>query len=317
MRRRRLLAGAAGLAGALPLTARAQQARVARVGVLITGDPEPSWSLFRKSMAALGHVEDRTVRYVFHSSDANREKLAGHANYLVSENVDVIVAILTPAILAARKATTKIPIVFSGGVPETGTVRNLARPEGNLTGIYGATAQLAGKSIQLFREIKPTAKSIGVLLNAPDPFHIPLSRDIEAAGKAERIEIISLMLEKPQELDAAFASLAARGVDGVAVQPSLPLREAALLALRHRLPALSYRREFAELGGLLGYGANQPEIYRVLARYTDRVLKGAQPADLPVKIASRFDLVVNQKTAKAMGLSLPPIFLARADEVIE
>lgn len=317
MRRRHLLAHVAGVAGALPFAALAQPARVPRVGFLVAGDAEPSWSLFRKAMSELGHVEGRAVHYEFRSSDADRDRLAAHARSLLGANVDVIVAVLTPAILAAMRATTTIPIIFNGGVPETGTVKNLARPEGNLTGVFGATSVIAGKSIQIFRELKPSTRTIAALLNAPDPFNVPLRREIEAVGKAQGIEIVPLMLAGPHELAQAFETLSKRGVDGVAIQPSLPIRESASLAMQHRLPALSYRREFAEVGGLLSFGAHQPELFRLVARYTDRVLKGARTAELPVEMASRFELVVNQKTAKAMGLTLSPMFLGRADEVIE
>ena len=317
MKRRLLLTQAAAIAGALPLAARAQPARVPRVGFLIVGDAEPSWSLLRKAMTDLGYVEGRTVHYEFRSSTVDRERLAADAASLVSANVDVIVAVLTPAVLAAMRATTKIPIIFNGGLPESGIIKNVARPEGNATGIYGATAVIAGKSVQLFRELKPSTRTIAVLLNAPDPFNVTLRREIETSGKAQGIEVVPVMLTGPQELATAFESLAKRGVDGVAIQPSLPVREAAALAVRHGLPALSYRREFAEAGGLLSYGAHQPELFRLMASYTDRVLKGAQTADLPVQMTTRFELIVNQKTAKALGLALSPMFLGRVDEVIE
>lgn len=318
MRRRHLLAQtAAGVVGAIHLPARAQRASVARVGFLIAADPEPSWSLFRKAMTALGHVEDRTIHYEFRSSDANRDRLAAHAASLVNAKVDVIVAVLTPAILAARQATTKIPIIFNGGAHETGLVTSIARPEGNLTGVYGATPMLAGKSIQLFRDVKSSTKAVGILLNAPDPFNVPFRREIEVAAKAQKIETVARMVSSAQELALAFEELAQRGVDGVIVQPSLPMRESAILAVQHRLPSVSYRRQFADVGGLFTYGADQPELFRLLAGYTDKVLKGVPTADLPVQMATRFELILNQKTAKAIGLTFSPMFLARVDEVIE
>lgn len=318
MRRRLLIVqAAAGLAGAVHLPARAQRAAAARVGFLIAGDPEPAWSLFRKSMTGLGYVEGRTVHYEFRSSDADRERLAAHAAALVGAGIDVFVAVLTPAIVAAKRATTRVPIIFNGGAPETGVVTSIARPEGNLTGIYGATAALAGKSIELFREIKPSTKAVGILLNAPDPFNVPMRREIEAAGKAQQIDIVPQMVSAPQELTPAFEALAKRAVDGVVIQPSLPIHEAAMLAMRHRLPSVSYRRQFAVDGGLFSYGANQAELFRLIAGYTDKVLKGVPISDLPVQMATRFELVVNLKTAKAMGLTFSPMFLGRVDEVIE
>ncbi|MBX3503729.1 MAG: ABC transporter substrate-binding protein [Alphaproteobacteria bacterium] len=318
MRRRLLVTGAAAaIAAGARAPALAQRTGTARVGFLIAGDAEPGWSLFRKAMTALGHVEGQTIHYEFRASDANRARLAAHAQSLVDARVDVIVAVLTPAILAAKRATSTIPIVFNGGAPETGIVSNIARPEGNLTGVGGASTELAGKSIQLFRDIKPATKAVGVLLNAPDPFNVPLRREIDAAGRAQQIEIVAQMVSTPQDLAPAFEALAQRGVDGVVVQPSLPVQEAARLAIRHRLPSVSYRRQFADAGGLFTLGADQAELYRILAGYVDRVLKGTPTADLPVQKATHFELVLNQKTAKAIGLSFTPMFLARVNEVIE
>lgn len=286
-----------------------------KVGFLIAGDTEPSWTLFKQSMAALGYVEGRTVRYEFRTGDSNR--LPALANELVQAEVDVIVANLTPAILAAAKATTGIPIVFNGGIPETGMVRNMARPEGNLTGLYGATALISGKSIELLRDVNPAVKTIALLLNVPDPFRVPLQREIEGAARAQQVEILPIMINTPGELPAAYEALAIRKVDGVIVQPSLGFQENAALALKHRLAAMSFRPEFARSGGLLAYSADPEELFRLVAGYVDKVLKGAPTASLPVQLVTRFQLVVNRKTAAALGLTLSPMFLSRADEVIE
>jgi len=297
---------------------RAQQpGRMARVGFLIAGDAEPSWSLFRKAMTALGYVEGQSVHYEYRVSDANRGRLAQHAEALVSANVNVIVAVRTPAITALKAATSSIPVIFNGLAPEGGIVKNFARPEANLTGFHGATSMLFGKCIQLLREIKPSTRTVGVLLNAPDPFHVVMRQEVEAAAQVEQIDIVPQMVQQPSELNAAFEALAHRGVDGAVVQPSLPLREAADLAVRHGLPAISIRREFAEFGGLVSIGADQSELYRLLAGYADRILKGTPVIELPVQMASRFEVVVNLKTARALGLSMSPMFLIRADEVIE
>lgn len=312
MRRRHLLAltGAATVAG-WPVYGQ----KIPRVGYLTVGDPEPSWTLFREAMAELGHVEGRSVAYEKHVGDA--QKLAEHAASLVEAKVDVIMAVLTPAVFAARNATTSIPIVFNGGAPDAGLVKNFARPEGNLTGVYGGGAAAAGKSVQVFRDLKPTTRAIGLLLNAADPFHIPLKQAIEAAAQAQGIETVPAMLPKGDEIAGACEEMARRRVDAVMVQPSLPLERAAIEALKHRMPAISIRSEFARLGGLLSYGPDQASLMRLSAGQVDRVLKGARPADLPVQSASKFELIVNQKTARALGFVLPPLFLARADEVIE
>jgi putative ABC transport system substrate-binding protein len=171
--------------------------------------------------------------------------------------------------------------------------------------------------VQLFREIVPAPKAVGVLINVPDPFRVPLLHEIETAGLAEKIDIVPAMVNAPAELGGAYDMLLRRRVDGVLVQPSLGMTEPAALALKHRLPSISYRREFADAGGLLSYGANQMENDRNVASYVDRILKGARAADLPALQSSRFELVVNQRTAKAIGLVFSPMFLARADEVIE
>ena len=316
MKRRRLLA-VAGASAALHGAAAHAQRPVPRVGFLMAGDPEPFWTLFRKAMADLGYVEDRTIKYEYRVAYAGRGELPPMAADLVTLNVDVIVAVLTPAINAARAATTKIPIVFNGGAIETGTVSNIARPDGNFTGVSGATSVLAGKSVQLFHEIKPATKALALLLNEPDPFRVPLQREVETVGKAQQIEIVPMMLKGRDELPAAYEEMVRRGVDGVLVQPSLPLEMAATLAVKNRLAAVSFRREFALAGGLISLGADQVDICRMVAGYVDRVLKGTRPADLPVQQATKFELVVNQKTARALGFTLSPMFLTRADEVIE
>jgi putative ABC transport system substrate-binding protein len=273
--------------------------------------------LFRKAMADLGYVEGRTIKYEHRVAEAGRGELPVMAADLVALNVDVIVAVLTPAINAARAATTKIPIVFYGGAIATGMVTNIARPEGNFTGVAGATAVLAGKSVQLFHEAKPAIKALGLLLNEPDPFRVPLQREVEAAGTAKQIEIVPIMVKGRDELPAAYEEMVRRRVDGVLVQPSLPLEMAATLAVKNRLAAVSYFREFALAGGLMSLGADQVDICRTVASYVDRVLRGTRPADLPVQQVAKFELVVNQKTARALGLTLSPMFLAHADEVIE
>jgi putative ABC transport system substrate-binding protein len=316
VRRRRLLA-AAGASAALQAAAARAQRPLPRIGCLMAGVPEPMWTLFRKAMADLGYVEGRTIKYEHRVADAGRGELPVMAADLVALNVDVIVAVLTPAINAARAATTRIPIVFYGGAIATGMVTNIARPEGNFTGVAGATAVLAGKSVQLFHEAKPATKALGLLLNEPDPFRVPLQREVEAAGTAKQIEIVPIMVKGRDELPAAYEEMVRRRVDGVLVQPSLPLEMAATLAVKNRLAAVSYFREFALAGGLMSLGADQVDICRTVAGYVDRVLKGTRPADLPVQQVTKFELVVNQKTARALGLTLSPMFLTRADEVVE
>ena len=316
MRRRHLLVLAGAAAGAAS-PAHGQKSAMPRVGFLVAGDPEPAWTFFRKAMTDLSYVEGRTVKYEFRAADATSGRLDELAAALVGLEVEVIVANLTPAIVAARKATSKMPIVFNGGAPETGMVSNLARPEGNMTGVFSPGSTLAAKAVQLFSEIKPATKSFGVLLNARDPFHVPLLREVETAARAARIDLVPVLLESRDGLALGIEAMAGRGVDGVLIQPTVGLKEAAALALKYRLPAISFRREFTEAGGLMSYSADQAELNRLAAGCVDKLLKGVSPANIPIQQATRFEMVVNQKTARALGLVLPPLFLARADEVIE
>lgn len=312
MKRRDVLILAPAMVGALSVRAQG----LPRVGFLVSGDPEPTWSLFRKAMAGLGLIEGKTVAYEFRSGDSP-ERLDVAARELVALKVDVIVSVLSPATAAATRATTTIPIVFNGGAPVTGLVTNMARPEGNLTGAFSPSSTVAAKGLQLFHEMRPQAQAVGLLLNAADPFHVPLLRDVEATGRAEKIELVPLFLKPEDQPAEAFATLAARRVDGVLVQPSLGMTAMAARALQARLPAFSFRREFAEVGGLFSYGADQAEINRAIASQVERILKGAKPGDLPVQQATKFELVINRKTAMALGLTLPPLLVASADEVID
>lgn len=309
---RRHLLILAGAAVATPAHAQ----KIHRVGVLFSADLEPTWTLFRRAMTKLGYVEGRSVLYEYRVATDGRIDLDASAQSLVDSKVDVIVPVLSPAIAAAKARTSSIPIVFNGGALYTGMVNNMARPEANLTGISGVSAGLAGKALQLFHEIRPT-KLFGLLLNAMDPFHITLQRELEIVAKAEGIELVLSHLKSREELATAVEGMAKRAVDGVLVQPSLGLEAAAALVLKHRLPAISFRREFVEAGGLLSYGSDQAEINREVAVYVDRILKGARVADLPVMQTSKVELVINQKTAQALGIVFPPLFLARVDEVIE
>lgn len=311
MRRRRLLA----LAGALPLSAQAET--IKRVGFLVTGDPEPTWSLFRKGMVEAGYVEGRTLTYEYRPIDTPGPRLDGAAAELARLNVDVIVTILTPSIAAARRATSTIPIAWLGADPQVTGIINLSRPEGNVTGVYSPSSTLAGKAVQLFHELKPDTRLFGVLLNPGDPFHVPLQHDVETAAQAEKID---LAIEQPKsraDMGASLDALIKRGVAGVMVQPSLGLEIAARLALEKRVPAISFRREFAQAGGLMSYNADYADLTRILARQVDKLLKGVPIDNIPVQQASRFEMIVNRKTAAALGVALPPAFLARTDEVIE
>jgi putative ABC transport system substrate-binding protein len=321
LRRREFITLLGGAAAAWPLTARAQQPKLPRIGVLVTSDPEPFWRLFREGLRANGYIEGRNIQFEFRSAERKPDLLRVLAQELVRLKVDIIVASLTPAVIAARQATSEIPIVMvpAGDPVQTGLVSSLARPGGNITGLSSTTAELYVKTLELIREVLPSTRRVAVLANAAiaaDPFAKPFVEQIEEAGRTLGIAIQTIRVRGEEEFDAAFAAMDRERADAVMVQGSLPRKPAFDLALKHRLPLMGGQLLIQE-GGLISYSANQNDMYRRAAYYIDRILKGVKPADLPVEQPTRFELVINLKTAKALGLEVPPSLLARADEVIE
>lgn len=314
MKRRALLSGAGLL---LPGFAAAQGGRIFRIGVLVPGQPEPFWTIFRDTLKELGYVEGTNIRFEFRSADFQIARLDTLAAELVELKVDAIVAAQTPSALAAKKATRTIPVVLAGvgDAVATGLVTSLARPEANLTGVSTATAELAGKSVELLKEILPAARRMAAIANAPDPFHKPFLEQLEKAGGQAGVAIERVMVEREADLEPAFGRLAE--VDAVIVQPSLSVKLTSDLALRHRLPSASASRRFTDAGGLLSYAADIQQLYRDAARYLDKILKGARPGDLPVQGPVKIEMIVNLKTARALGVTVPQSILIRADEVIE
>jgi ABC-type uncharacterized transport system substrate-binding protein len=305
-------------ASALPLAALAQAVRRYRIGFLVPADIAPYAVPFREAMRNLGYDEGRNLQLDIRSAQGKPELLAGLAAELVKSKVDVLVAFQTPAVQAAKQATSQIPIVMSAGDPVgTGLIASLARPGGNITGMSGTTNVLGGKMLESLREALPAANRIAVLANAADPFTKGFLEQIQSAGNAMSIEILVYMIGKTGEMSDAFARLVAQRASAVIVQPSLNRRAAIDLAFKHRLPSVSPTALFPEAGGLLSYSANVADVHRVVAGYVDRVLKGAKPADLPVQQPVKFDLGINLKTAKALGITVPPSILLRADKVIE
>jgi putative ABC transport system substrate-binding protein len=321
MKRREFIALLGGAAAAWPVAGRAQQPTVPRIGALVVGnpDPEPFWRLFREGLRDLGYIEGQNILFEFRSAGGNANLLAELAADLVRLKVDIIVTWQTPTVQAAKQATHEIAIVMadSGDPVGTGLVASLARPGGNITGIAGVTAELAGKSVELIREMLPSARRVAALCNGTDPFAKPFLEQIQLGARTAGIELRPVTLHGSDELDAAFSQMSKERIDAVIVQPSLPTKRAAELALNHRLPAVCVPRWFAEEGGLMSYCPKYADLYRQAAVYVDKILKGAQPADLPVQQPTKFELVINLKTAKAIGLTVPPSLLARADEVIE
>ena len=305
----------------LPAPASTQQRKGPTIGVLVVGAPgwEQFWRQFREAMRELGYVEGQSVQYEFRSDHGQASRLPELAAELVRLNVDLIVTWYTPPAQAAKRATLEIPIVMAlaGNPVETGLVESLDRPGGNITGMAGAAAELASKTVELIREMLPSARHIVALANAPDPFSKPFVEYIQKGGAATGMTVDAKMIRDTEELEAAFREMAKERPDAVIVQPSLPRRRAAELAVRHRIPAVSVIYGFAEEGGLMTYAPSEVEIYRRAASIVDRILKGAKPAQLPVEQPTKFELLINMKTAKALGLTISPTFLARADVVIE
>jgi putative tryptophan/tyrosine transport system substrate-binding protein len=318
--RRREFAALLGAAAVWPAAVVAQS-RTPRIGVLALGNPDPQIFLneFREGLRELGYIEGQNIRLEVRSAGGDANKLAPLAAELIAAKVDMIVGFQTPAATAAKQATKDIPIVLAGvGDPVgTGLIASLARPGGNITGVSAATAEMGAKNLDLIREVLPSARRVAVLANAPDPFSKPLLEHIQAAAKTLNIEIRPAMAPGADQLDAHVEDIARWKADAVIVQPSLPHRRVADLAIKHRLPAFAPNAAFPAAGGLMSYSNNSEAGYRQCAIFVDKILKGRKPADLPVELPTKFLLVVNLKTAKAIGVTVPGIMLTRADDVIE
>jgi ABC-type uncharacterized transport system substrate-binding protein len=310
-----------GAAAAWPLSARAQQPKVATIGALVIGNisPEEFWREFRQGLRDLGYNEGQNIRFEFRSAEGQIDRLPELAAELVRLKVDVIVTWFTPTAVAAKQATRDIPIVMAetGDPIGTGLVASLPRPGGNVTGVAAVTAELAGKSVQLIRDMLPSARRVTALANATDAFSKPFLEQIQLGGEATGTAINAVRISNNEEFESAFAAMERDRPDAIIVQPSLPSKRAAELALQHRVPAVSVPRWFADEGGLMSYSAIYADLFRKAAVYVDKILKGAQPADLPVEQPTRFQLVINMKTANSLGITVPATLLARADEVIE
>jgi putative ABC transport system substrate-binding protein len=321
IRRREFIATLGGATAAWTLAARTQQPKVPTIGALVIGniDPEQFWREFRQGLRDLGYVEGQNIRFEFRSAEGHLDRLPELAAELVHLKVDIIVTWFTPTALAAKQATHEIPIVMAetGDPIGTGLVASLPRPGGNVTGMASVAAELAGKSVQLIRDMLPSARRVTALANATDPFSKPFLEQIKLGGEATGTTINVVGVSNTEEFESAFAGMEQDRPDAVIVQPSLPTKRAAELAVKHRVPAVSVPRWFAEEGGLMSYSAKYDELFRKAAVYVDKILKGTRPADLPVEQPTHFELVINLKTARALGLEIPPTLLGRADEVIE
>jgi putative ABC transport system substrate-binding protein len=329
MRRREfttLLGGAAAASLLSPLAAHAQRPALPVIGFLNPAAPDSDPDRlrgFRQGLKEAGFVEGENVAIVYRSADNRLELLPELAADLVRRRVGVIATSGNPATNAAKAATTKIPVVFVVGDDpvKQGLVASFARPGGNLTGINFASAELTAKRLELSRALVPGTTRVAVLAGAGGPGSETFVKDAEAAASAIGLQIQVLRADTSREIDAAFAALVRERPDILLVGggPFFASRRVQLvqLAAHHRVPATYSGREFAEVGGLMSYGANVTDAFRQAGVYVARILKGDKPADLPVVQASRFELVINTQTARMQGLTIPPTLLATADEVIE
>jgi putative ABC transport system substrate-binding protein len=309
-----------------PLAARAQQAAMPVLGFLYAGSPEPSAHLvaaFRAGLSEAGYVEGRNVSIEFRWAHNQPDRLPDLASDLITRRVAAIVApgsLLGP--IAAKAATTSIPIVFSmGGDPvEVGLVSSFNRPGANVTGISSMNVDLGSKRLGLLHELLPTARRFALLANV-SPFTNPLVRDVQAGASTLGAEVEIIYAATNGDIDTAFAVTRQKQIDALVIAPG-PLFnnnrvQLAILAARYAMPTIYSSREFTEAGGLMSYGPSITEEFRQAGIYAGRVLKGEKPADMPVMRSTKFEFVINLKTAKALGLEVTPALLARADEVIE
>jgi putative ABC transport system substrate-binding protein len=327
MRRRELillLGGALMAARAL----RAQQKAMPVIGFLspfsAPGGPSPSMAAFHQGLGETGYVEGQNVAIEYRWAEGHYDRLPALAADLVGRKVDVIVTVGgTPPALAAKSATSTIPIVFAfvGDPVGIGLVTSLARPAGNLTGFSNITITLMPKLLELLSEVVPQAGVIALLVNPNNPNAERISRDVQEAARAKGVQLAVLKAGTESEIDAAFASLVQLQAGALVVDPDafMTSRREQLVALasRHAVPAIYSQRAFVAAGGLVSYGIDDSAVLRQAGIYAGRILKGAKPADLPVQQPTTFELVINLKTAKALGLTIPPSILARAGEVIE
>jgi len=330
MRRRDFIIFLAGAMASLPLAARAQQKAMPVIGVLLTGSPGPSSELFtgafRQGLSEAGYVEGQNLAIEYRWAEGHYDRFPALAADLVGRKVDLIVANGPPATLAAKSATSTIPIVFRVGADPVGDglVASLARPGGNLTGVSMLGDGLMGKRLQLLSALAPRARVIALLMNPNGPNRAArerMLRDVQETARKMELQLHVLKASSESEIDTAFASLVQlhAGALVVAPDPFLSRRRERLVALasRHAVPSIYAWREFAAAGGLISYGASLTSAFRLLGSYVAKILAGAKPGDLPVQQPTALEMVINLGTAKALGLTVPQWMLMRANEVIE
>jgi putative ABC transport system substrate-binding protein len=327
MRRREFIISVGGAAATWPFAALAQQAVMPVVGYISAQSPdagETRAAAFRRGLQETGYIVGQNVAIEYHWAEQQIDRLPAMAADLVKRHVTVIATGTTPAALAAQAATTKIPIVFETGSDPVrlGLVANLNRPGGNVTGVTNLLVEVTPKRLELLHELLPTAKVMALLLNPDDRALAQAQvREVLSAARNRGLELHVLNARSEGDLDAVFADIKRLRVGGLVIGAGSvvtgSLNKLAALTIRHAVPAISQYRDFPAAGGLMSYGSDIFDSYRLAGVYTGRVLKGENPAELPVVQASKFELVINLKTAKALGISVPPSMQARADEMVE
>jgi putative ABC transport system substrate-binding protein len=326
--RRAFVAAVAGGLLAVPLVAESQPAgKVYRIGLLDYAAPDPArqvwWNAFRQQMRDLGYVEGQNVTFEPRWAQGDDDRLPKLAADLVGLKVDLIVTGGQNAALAAKRATATIPIVTATGTDPValGLAASLRQPGGNVTGMTSISSELASKRLELLRIVAPRASRIAILWDERNPASRLSVAGTEAAAKPAGLTIQSVPVRSPAEIEAAFATLVRDRAGALIIVPSPAIfshrKRFVELAMKHRLPTVVGSREYVEAGGLASYGPDYPDQFRHAAVHVDKILKGAKPGDLPVEQPTKFELVINLKTAKALGLTIPPSLLQRADQVIE
>ena len=301
----------------------AQQTKKAIIGILTLASDDPLAKVLREGLRDLGYLEGQNIVFEHRYVDGKVERLSDLAAELVRLKVDVIVARSTPVVRAVKNATNTIPIVIS--VPDavgSGLVASLARPGGNITGTSSIMPELAGKRLEVLREILPKLSRVAFLAHAGDPSHPQFIKELQDAAEGARLQVQPMVVKGPEEFASAFSTMARERAGAVIVQPLFagvlgvagPIAE---LAMKNRLPTISDGLRFADAGGMIYYGPDQLALWRAIPIYVDKILKGAKPGELPVEQPSKFELMINLKTAKQIGVTIPPNVLARADRVIK
>ena len=328
MKRREFITLVGGAAATWPLGARAQQPAMAVIGFLGSASPDlyaKALQAFRQGLSDIGYVEGRNVAIEYRWAGGQNDRLPALAADLVRRQVSVIAVLVgTPAALAAKAATSTIPVVFQVGTDPVaaGLVASLVRPGGNVTGVTNLNTELGPKRLELLRELIPTANTIALLVNPTSPFVTEnISRELQSAARTLGLQLHILNASTERDFDKVFETLLQLRADALVIAPDAMFisrsEQLGALTLRHAVPAITQFREFTVAGGLMSYGGSFTEAARQVGVYTGRILKGEKPADLPVQQIAKVEMIINMKTAKALGLNVPNTLIGRADELIE